>query len=57
MKTRIKQNVRILYLYDEYSCLDKPIHGESATKHPLFAEYMKIKFHLDALDVSFSVFV
>ena len=43
------------YKYDEYSCLDKLIHGESATVHLLFAEYMK--FHLDALDVSFSVFV
>ena len=39
------------YKYDEYSCLDKLIHGESATVHLLFAEYMK--FHLDALDVSF----
>ena len=43
------------YKYDEYSCLDKLIHGESATVHLLFAEYMK--FRLDALDVSFSVFV
>ena len=39
------------YKYDEYSCLDKLIHGESATVHLLFAEYMK--FHLDALVVSF----
>ena len=45
------------YIYDEYSCLDKLTHGESATMHLLFAEYMKIKFHLDALDVSSSVFV
>ena len=43
------------YKYDEYSCLDKLIHGESATVHLLFAEYMK--FCLDALDLSFSVFV
>ena len=45
------------YRYDEYSCLDKLIHGESATVHLLFAEYMRIKFHLNALDVSFSLFV
>ena len=45
------------YINDECSCLDKPIHGESATMHLLFAEYRKIKFHLDALDVGFSVFV
>lgn len=51
------QNVRILYIYGEYSCWDKLIHDESATMHLLFAEYVKIEFHLDALDVSFSVFV
>ena len=45
------------YIYDEYSCLDKRIHGESATAHLLLAEYMTIKFHLGAVDVSFSVFV
>ena len=45
------------YIYDECSCLDKPIRGESATMHLLFAEYRKIKFYLDALDVSFSAFV
>ena len=45
------------YIYDEYSCLDELIHGESATAHLLLAEYMTIKFHLGAVDVSFSVFV
>ena len=45
------------YKYDEYSCLVKLIHGESATVHLLVAEYKRIKFHLDALDVSFSLFV
>lgn len=45
------------YIYDEYRCLDKLIRGESGTMHLLFAEYMKIKLHLDALNVSFSVFV
>ena len=43
------------YKYDAYSCLNKVILGESATVHLLFAEYMRIKFHLDTVDVSFSV--
>lgn len=45
------------YNYDDHSCLDKLIHGESATVPLLFAEYQRIKFHFDALDVSFYVLI
>ena len=45
------------YIYDEYCCLDKLIHVESATVHLLFAEYVRIKFHFDTVVVSYSVFV